>query len=258
MSRKAHACSLKSREMGSLINQAVILAGGMGERLRPITNHIPKPMAPVNGKPFLDYLIESIRAVGIQRILLLLGYRHEVVTQHYKDDPNISFSIGAVEDLTCKRVLNAIPLLDERFMLTYGDNYWPIEFESMLKLYRRLDPVAMTCVFDNKKGESEYGFENNVYLDDQNRVAIYDRTRKDLRLNGVDIGYFLMRRSTFEAIPNTGNPSLDTDLIPQLVSKGEMMGFSTQKRYYYITSPSSLAEFEKVVTAEGIRALGDS
>ena len=66
------------------LNQAVILAGGRGERLRPLTDRIPKPMTPINGRPFLDFLIHSIIQAGIENILFLLGYKANVIVERYK------------------------------------------------------------------------------------------------------------------------------------------------------------------------------
>src|SRR5579872_1466197 len=65
--------------------QAVILAGGRGTRMRPITNDRPKPMVPVLGRPFLEYQIEQLREQGFERVLLLLGYLPEVVSDHFGD-----------------------------------------------------------------------------------------------------------------------------------------------------------------------------
>lgn len=91
------------------IQQAVIFAGGRGERLRPLTNNIPKPMAPIFGLPFLDYLIYSIYQIGIKNILILLGYKADVIVERYKfmQNINIEFSSGVEKDETGRRVLNA-------------------------------------------------------------------------------------------------------------------------------------------------------
>ena len=82
------------------INQAVILAGGRGERLRPLTDSMPKPMAPINSIPFLDYLIHSIIQAGIENVLFLLGYKANVITDRYNNmkNINIEFSYGTEED----------------------------------------------------------------------------------------------------------------------------------------------------------------
>ena len=66
-----------------LIKQAVILCGGLGTRLKPITDHVPKPMAEVNGKPFLEYLILQLKDNGIKEILLLTGYKKENIEEYF-------------------------------------------------------------------------------------------------------------------------------------------------------------------------------
>ena len=142
----------------SKINQAVIFAGGRGERLRPLTDHLPKPMAPVNGVPFLDYLIKTLEDAGIKKILFLLGYRAETIVNRYgKGLPcgvKVEYSIGTAEDLTGRRLLNAYPYLEDRFLLLYGDNYWPIEIDRMTALFENNNAAAMTTVFSNKQGSA--------------------------------------------------------------------------------------------------------
>src|SRR3990167_5007880 len=132
------------------LDQAVILAGGRGERLRPLTDHLPKPKAPVNDIPFLDYLIKLLTDSGIKRLLFLLGYRAESVVNRYGNrlpgGIEIQYSIGSVSDLTGRRLLNAYQYLDERFILLYGDNYWPIEIDQMLTLYETKASCALATV----------------------------------------------------------------------------------------------------------------
>ena len=109
--------------VGVHIKQAVILAGGKGERLKPLTDTLPKPMVPVNGRPFLEYLVELLKNNGIEEIVMLLGYRPEKITEHFGDGTkfgvNIKYSIGAVEDETGTRIKNAKGLLKDKFLLMY-------------------------------------------------------------------------------------------------------------------------------------------
>ena len=73
--------------------QAVILAGGLGTRMRPITDDRPKPMVPVLGRPFLEYQIEQLRDQGFERVLILLGYLPEIVQNHFGDGRRWGISI---------------------------------------------------------------------------------------------------------------------------------------------------------------------
>src|SRR5215472_13120550 len=88
--------------------QAVILAGGRGERMRPLTDDRPKAMIEFHGRPFLAYTIEMLRDQGFESILLLLGYKAEVIQNYFGDGGDfgidIQYSVSAPEDLTVRRM----------------------------------------------------------------------------------------------------------------------------------------------------------
>lgn len=241
-----------------MIEQAVIFAGGKGERLRPLTDHLPKPMAPILGVPFLDYLLGLLECQGIKRVLLLVGYKHEVIRARYRDlnKPNFSVdvSVGTEEDLTGRRVLNAFDRLDDRFLLLYGDNYWPLRLEPMCAAFRKTKAKLMTTVFGNRHGTAEYGFENNVEVGSDGRVLRYDKTRTSAGLNGVDIGFFLVERSCLDPTIRE-NVSFEEALLPPLVAAKSVFAYRTDEQYHYITTGEDLERFEGVVRETGITPL---
>ena len=101
--------------------QAVILAGGRGTRLKPLTDTRPKPMVEIHGKPFLAYQIEQLRDQGFEKVLLLLGYLPQVVQDYFGDGSRwgikIEYSISAVDDETARRLKLAESLLGSLFPL---------------------------------------------------------------------------------------------------------------------------------------------
>ena len=231
--------------MSRNINQAVILAGGRGERLRPLTETIPKPMAPINGIPFLDYLIHSIVQAGIENIFILLGYKGDVIVNRYKSMRNITigFSYGTEEDQTGRRVLNAYEQLDKHFLLIYGDNYWPIEIDKMWSNYKRQKLGVTTTVFSNKNGTGEYGYRNNVVVSEAGVVDKYDKKRETDSANGLDIGYFLIAKDSLDS-HMSGNVSFEEDILPQFIAQKQFGAYVTDTQYYYITNIQSLKNFE--------------
>lgn len=241
------------------LNQAVILTGGRGERLRPLTDKIPKPMAPVNGVPFLDYLLKSVLDVGIKRILILAGYKSEIIVNKYKSmisGLEIEYSIGTVEDDTGRRLVNAYALLDEHFLLLYGDNYWPIELDKMLNLYNTKNAEVLTTVFSNKNGTGEYGDENNIEVSADSFVKRYDKQRQSPGLNGIDIGYFIVDKKALN--PNiSGNISFERDILPEQISKRQLIAHITDIQYYYITNIESIRNFESVVINKGFEPVSN-
>lgn len=244
------------------IEQAVIFAGGSGERLRPITNDIPKPLAPINGVPFLDYLLEQLHTIGIKRVLLLLGYKADKVTGYYNGlnlggAIKIDYSVGTAEDLTGRRLINAYSQLDEEFLLMYADNYWQIEWPDMLSLYRSKGVLAMTTVFTNQQGTGEYGSENNIAVRSDNMVLRYDKSRRSPGLNGVDIGFFIMNRKVVP-LQCVENISFEEVVLPDLVQAGQLAAHLTGSQYYYITNMSSLQRFEHFVVESNIRYMRET
>jgi len=93
------------------IKQAVILAGGLGTRLRPLTDNLPKPMVLLNNKPFLEYLIDLLKENGIEEVVLLLGYLPEKIKKYFGDGSKfrvkIKYSIGDISFETGKRIKDA-------------------------------------------------------------------------------------------------------------------------------------------------------
>ena len=230
------------------MRQAVILAGGIGSRLRPLTYEVPKPMVLVNNRPFLEYLIEMLKKNGISEVVLLLGYLPEKITQYFGDGSifgiNIKYSTGKVSDKTGTRIKNAEHLLDDVFLLMYCDNYWPLNLKRLLKFYIEHKTLASITVYTNKDGTGEYGAENNIYVDNDGYVLKYDRGRKDKNLNGVDIGFFIISRKGLELMPNH-NFSFEEEILPLLVDKQQLSGYQTEHRYYYISTLESLKLTEK-------------
>jgi NDP-sugar pyrophosphorylase family protein len=241
-----------------MIEQAVIFAGGKGERLRPLTDRLPKPMAPILGVPFLDYLLGLLERAGIKRVLLLVGYKHEVIRARYrslkKADFSVELAIGGEDDLTGRRVLNAFDRLESRFLLLYGDNYWPLRLQPMCDEFRETNAKLMTTVFGNRHGTAEYGFENNVEVASDGRVLRYDKSRTSPGLNGVDIGFFLVERSCLDPTIRE-NVSFEEVILPPLVAAQSVFAYRTDEQYHYITTCEDLERFEGVVRETGIAPL---
>ena len=230
------------------VKQAVILAGGEGTRLRPLTRNIPKPMAILNNRPFLEYLIELLRENGISEIVLLLGYLPEKIIQHFGDGSNyginIKYSVGKITDQTGTRIKNAESILDDTFLLMYCDNYWPLNLKRLIEFYIEHKTLASTTVYANKDSMGEYGAENNICVDIDGYVLKYDKSRKSKDLNGVDIGFFIINKNVLALMPNH-NFSFEEETLPLLVDKRQLSGYQTEHRYYYISTVENLKQTEQ-------------
>ena len=211
--------------------QAVILAGGRGTRLHPLTDTRPKPMVEINGKPFLAYQIEQIRNQGFEKILLLLGYLPEVIQNYCGDGSRwgvkIEYSVSAADDETAQRIRLAESRLDPYFLLLYCDNYWPMQIEKMWSRFFANKAPAMITVYTNKDGYTR----NNVRVDPDGYVAVYDKTGASPGLQGVEISYALIDRSVVDLLPEA-NVSVEEALYTRLAQQRRLLAYVTDHRYY--------------------------
>ena len=213
--------------------QAVILAGGRGTRLKPLTDIRPKPMVEILGKPFLEYQVEQLRDQGFERILLLLGYLPEVVRDYFEDGSRwgvkIEYSVTAAEDETARRLKVAAPYLDPIFLLLYCDNYWPMEINKMWRRFIASGAPAMITVYTNRDGYTK----NSVRVDPDGYVAVYDKTCAASGLQGVEISYALIKKSVVDSLSET-NVSVEEALYRRLANQRELLAYVTDHRYYSV------------------------
>jgi D-glycero-D-manno-heptose 1,7-bisphosphate phosphatase len=227
-----------------MIKQAVILAGGLGTRLRPITDKIPKPMIQFHGKPFLEYLIELLKEQGIEEIILLLGYLSDKVVEHFGDGDEfgikILYSISPVEDDTGLRIFKAKDIIKDEFLLLYCDNYWPLNLQKMYTKFRESQTDALVTIYGNKDGYTK----SNCIVDKDDFLIVYDKSRQVSNLNGVDIGFFILKKEVLNLIP-VGNVNFEKEVMPVLVGNKNIIAYKTDHRYYSVGSHERLLLTEK-------------
>lgn len=238
------------------IQQAVILAGGQGIRLRPLTNDKPKPMVEVSGRPFLEHLLAMLKENGIKEVILLLGYMPDKIIDHFGDGKRfglkIKYSVTPVEEETGTRIKKAKDFLHNKFLLLYADNYWSLQLKSMYEFFsakggKKSGAVGTVTVYNNKDGFGEYGYQNNMLVADNGLVLKYDRSRKDPELNAVDIGFFIFKKSILDIFPEH-NFSFEIEILPKLISEKKLFAYRTNDRYYPLTNVSFLPQLELYIS----------
>ena len=219
--------------------QAVILAGGRGTRLRPITDTLPKPLVPFHGRPFVSYLLEQLKSQGIQEVLLLVGYLGGQVREYCGDGSRWGLEVDYVESgeeaETGRRLMDAAPQLAPNFLLMYCDNYWPMPLDEMWRRFSKSNAAAMVTAYNNRDGYTR----NNLSIDEGGLVQAYDPGRSSPGLNGVEIGYALQSRQVLDYLPGA-NVSFEHTVYPALASRGMLRAFQTDHRYYSVGSHESL------------------
>src|SRR5208282_6436393 len=131
------AASATRKTLTSHDFQAVILAGGLGTRMRPITETIPKPMIAVAGEPFLHHQLSLLRSFGIRRVLLLVAYLGDQIENYFGDGTSLGLQLGYSYESaplgTGGALKNAEALLDDEFVVLNGDTYLAIDYAALIR-----------------------------------------------------------------------------------------------------------------------------
>lgn len=231
--------------------QCVILAGGLGTRMRPVTEAIPKALVPVNGVPFVDHQLAWLAGHGVSEVVLSIGHlggmlrdhvgdgaRHGLRARYVDEGENLRGTAGAL------RLALEEGALEESFLLTYGDSYLPVDFGAFAQAFERAGTPAMMAVFRN---EGRWDTSNVVVAGE--RVALYDKRRRDpvaaARMAFIDYGLSGLRRSVVEERVAPGTRADLADLFHALSVEGELAAYEVGTRFFEIGSPSGLADLER-------------
>ena len=211
--------------------QVVILAGGKGTRLRPITNLIPKPMVVINGKPFLQYQLEFIKRFGISEVLLLVSYLGDQIRDYFGAGPKFGLKIDYAFDETPLgtggALKNAGNKLAEEFLLLNGDTFLPIDYGQLIDCFRRYKKMGTIVVYDN----SQEVVPNNIAVGEANLVTGYSKSGAQ-GMTHVDAGAIAFKRDILAFIPEGSVCSLEEEIFPELIRRDELSAFVTNQRFY--------------------------
>jgi NDP-sugar pyrophosphorylase family protein len=230
--------------------QAVILAGGLGTRLGAITQHVPKPMVPVAGKPYLEHQIVLLRNQGIAEIVLLTGYLGEQIKRYFGDGSawgvSIRYSQEATPVGTGGALRDARKLLAPQFLLIYGDSYLPLDYGDVLCKLAATQVCGVMVVYANSLGDTSV--RNNVALGGS-LISRYDKTGDDPELRYVEAGVLAFERTLVDRIPSQGVVSLEQQIFPALIAEKQMAAYVTTQRFYDIGTPDRLRAIEAFLTS---------
>ncbi len=232
--------------------QIVILAGGLGTRLRPLTERLPKCLVPVNGRPFLEYQLELLSRRGVRDIVLCVGYLGQAVLEHlgrgHRLGVNVVYSWERDGLLgTAGALKQAEPLLEPEFFVTYGDSYLLLDYRDIMRRFRESSALGLMAVYRNY---DRLELSNVVVRD--GLVAAYDKTTRLPGMVHINEGLSVLRRRALRLIPD-GEPVSQEEFYQALIARGELLAYETQQRFYEVGSLRGIEEFQQTI-AQGVRA----
>jgi len=212
--------------------KAVILVGGKGSRLRPLTYKKPKCMIDVQGKTITEHLFDLMKKYGIRDIILSVGYMKEKVKEYYGSGSKFGVNITYVEEDEALGTAGPLKLAKEylhgSFIVTNGDELKNFNIPRMFRLHKRKDAlatIALTTVTD----PSQYG----VAKLSGSRILEFVEKPKEAPSNLINAGFYIIEPEVIDIIPN-GFSMLEKDVFPKLAEQGRLRGFPTAGQWFDI------------------------
>ena len=223
--------------------QAVILAGGLGTRMRPLTEAVPKVLIPVKGKPFVDYQLELLTRNGIDEFVFCVGHQGEKVERHLGDGRafgcRIAYSYDGPRLLGPAGALKRSErLLQDRFFVTNGDAYLRAPYARLMDALSDAGKLAVMSVYKN---DDRFGRSDVVV--DGGAVARYDKKSKAEGMNWINYGVTALRKEALGLIAE-GRFCDEETFYGSLIERNQLLAFPVKARVYEIGTPASLSELE--------------
>lgn len=229
--------------------QAVILAGGMGTRLKPLTDKIPKVMVLVNGKPFLWHLLKLLESQGVNDIILCIGYLGKQVKDFFGNGGSLGMRIRYSEETdrllgTGGALRQSKDLLDSHFFVINGDTYLPIEYNKLDGAFLKSRKNALMVVYESN---DDTGIRNNVELDNESIIIKYDKENPDSKMKHVDAGVLIISQKVLDTLEKGCPVSMEKEVYPVLAQRRELAAYVTKQRFYDIGIPGQLQVLEDLL-----------
>jgi NDP-sugar pyrophosphorylase family protein len=215
--------------------KVAILAGGLGTRLGALARGLPKPMIPVGGRPYLERVVESFARCGLRDVVLLTGYRSDVIEEHFGDGARFGVRIAYSRESepigTGGAVRQARALLGERFILTYGDVLRRFDYDRFVREHR--EPCL--AIYPRRT-------HGNVRIDGE-RVVEFDKHQTELPY--IDAGFCVMPAEVVDWLPERG--SFEETVFPRLIAEQRLAYEIVDLNFCDIGTPEELERTRRML-----------
>ena len=230
-------------KMNDPISQAVIMVGGKGTRLRPLTDHRPKPLLPVLGVPCVEYVIRRLVESGVKEIIMACGYKSEDMVRSIGDGSRFGISIEFSYEDEPAGTAGSVKLLEDRlqetFLVASGDVLADVDLVAMGKAHREND-ATVTMALTTVDKPTEFGI---VGLDEQGRIYRFleKPSLEEVFSNLINAGIYILEREVLKRVPQGEFYDFSRNLFPDLMSNGfRLQGHVLQGFWKDIGRPTDL------------------
>ena len=225
--------------------EAIILAGGFGTRLQGVVKDLPKPMAPVNGRPFLTYILDYLIDYEYERVILSVGYLHEKIVDYFgrkyktleidyavEEEPlgtggGIQFAMSKCEN--------------DNVLVINGDTMFKVDLDAFERFHREKEGL-LSIVLREVEDVSRYG---SVTISNDNLIALFAEKQVTFGRGYINGGVYLIHRKLFDKHPQPKKFSFEKDLMEKLYTQEQFFAMPSDGYFIDIGIPEDYARAQK-------------
>ena len=220
-----------------MINEAIIIAGGKGSRLKSVVKDIPKPMADINGKPFLEYLLRYLSKYDIRNVILAVGYKYEIIKKHFRDNfrgMEIIYSIESEPLGTGGAISRSIELTSTNpILILNGDTLFKINYSLMLALHEKFE----SNITIGLKEMADVGRFGVVKVKNNKIISFEEKFKKGCGL--INTGVYIIKRDIFNRYKIPDVFSFERDFLSRYVKQLKPSSYISNDYFVDIGVPES-------------------
>ena len=224
----------------------LILAGGLGTRIRSICADLPKSLVPVNGEPFVAHQMRLLAREGVRDVVMCVGHRSRPLIDFLGDGEQFGLNVRYSEDGdrllgTGGAIVKASALASSPFAVLYGDSYLDVPFGPVYETFVKSGKLGLMTVFRN-----ENRFIPSNLLVENGLVTAYNKTNPTPNMVHADFGLSIYSAAAFAGRSQTVFDL--NEVVMNLIERRELAAFETLKRFYEVGSPEGVADLEQYLT----------
>jgi NDP-sugar pyrophosphorylase family protein len=244
---------VKKNFSNGLPASAVVLAGGLGTRLRSIVADRPKVLAQAAGQPFLNYILNYLASQGLQQVVLCVGYLADQVQDFAGDgsawDLHINYSLEDNPLGTGGALRKASIQIEGPFFALNGDTLFMVNMSALWLAHCSIRPLATVALLPVSDGSAR----GCVTLDENNRIISFNEKPAATGVALVNGGVYVLEPGALDSVPANQPVSIEREVFPDLAAQGLLAGYVQAAYFTDIGTPESLLAFEKDLLAGAVR-----
>ena len=235
-----------------MVKEAIVLAGGLGTRLRSVLKGLPKPMAPVGGRPFLEYLLRYLQQNGIEKVILSVGYKWEVIRAYFGDSfegIEIVYSVENEPLGTGGAVKKSLSFVNSNdVFIVNGDTFFNIDLKEFFAFHKKKRSVLSIAL----KPMSQFDRYGNVKIDDNNRIVSFEE--KGYYESGlINGGIYLLNKDFFMDLDWKDKFSFEKDFLEKCYKFYEFYGLPFDSYFIDIGVPEDYEKAKRDFEEQGLK-----